>query len=523
MYVTFGRLKASVFLAILLGVTGGCRHGVKDSTALEGNIENEASENASRIGLFHSLTNNSPSSWHSSVQSKKEIDSLREDYVFHSLLENRGTGQKWTIKVGKGGQIYSISTPELGELIAKQRAEAGQWVDEVFQHTIPMPPQKDTKGTSEVVDGDIHQAGMYSKSDFDGHPLIPHSIYSPIFNYRYIPHRNRVQYVTWPLHAHLPRFEFDRPEYRYVAKDYRQNQILMKQTITALNRGVLQIELEISKWGGAVYPMVTIPKATFRTSTLPVQLVSNPDGSFREEHRKMGPSSTSPSRMDHRSIGSWFAATDGNSADSRGIGVVFGYDTREFPGQIDWGTYFGASEDMRGTSLFVRRIINAMPGETIYARYFLVIGTVAEIQSAAKQLESSVEIRKFTRSHSEVTLQQICSSPNGLPTSACEIMGSQPLMRTYSDYFTNALPLFLIQDLQTGKHRVSKDPYTVSFDPSDGKTRYVDFLGWATADANDSENCPSILLQLGSLPNVEIDPAAANLKVFPAQAQCQKG
>jgi hypothetical protein len=102
-------------------------------------------------------------------------------------------------------------------------------------------------------------------------------------------------------------------------------------------------------------------------------------------------------------------------------------------------------------------------------------------------------------------------------------MGSQPLMRTYSDYFTNALPLFLIQDLQTGKHRVSKDPYTVSFDPSDGKTRYVDFLGWATADANDSENCPSILLQLGSLPNVEIDPAAANLKVFPAQAQCPKG
>lgn len=41
----------------------------------------------------------------------------------------------------------------------------GQWIDEVFQHTIPMPPQKSR--SKKVVDGDIHQAGYHTRSDLD--------------------------------------------------------------------------------------------------------------------------------------------------------------------------------------------------------------------------------------------------------------------------------------------------------------------------------------------------------------------
>ncbi len=92
---------------------------------------------------------------------------LEERQVFFRSLTHTEEGRSWTMKIGKGGQIYSITTPELGEMVAAQRAKYGQWVDEVFQHVIPMPPQKQVVGKSKVVDGDIHQAGYYTHSDID--------------------------------------------------------------------------------------------------------------------------------------------------------------------------------------------------------------------------------------------------------------------------------------------------------------------------------------------------------------------
>ena len=62
---------------------------------------------------------------------------LDEKHVFYRKLTHREVGHSWVNKIGKGGQLYSIKTPDLGELIGYQRKKYGQWVDEVYQHTIP--------------------------------------------------------------------------------------------------------------------------------------------------------------------------------------------------------------------------------------------------------------------------------------------------------------------------------------------------------------------------------------------------
>lgn len=234
----------------------------------------------------------------------------------------------------------------------------------------------------------------------------------------------------------------------------------------------------------------------------------------------MGPKSAAPNRMDRGNIGSWFAAAVGSTPDSRGIGVVFGYDTKDFPGQIDWGTYYGPTEDMQGTSLFVRRIVNVTPGETVYAKYFLVLGTVEEIRSAARVLEAKVELRKFKRNARDVGIQQICLSPENLPTTACPVSGAKVLMHTYSDYAEGAQPLFLIQNRLTGRYQVSKDPYSVSFDPSDGKSLYIDLLGWAMPEEKNQGTCLTLPLRELNLPHVEIDPSSAGLAVFTPDSDC---
>ena len=45
--------------------------------------------------------------------------------------------------------------------------------------------------------------------------------------------------------------------------------------------GVVEIRVEFSKMGGAPNAFVSLPWSAFRTATLPVQIVSEPDGGYR--------------------------------------------------------------------------------------------------------------------------------------------------------------------------------------------------------------------------------------------------
>lgn len=406
-----------------------------------------------------SAANSDPSDWRG----------LDEGQVFFRRLSHQEAGHNWTMKIGKGGQIYSIKMPELGELIAYQRNKFGQWVDEVFQHVIPMPPQ--ITPARKVVDGDVHQAGYYMHSDLNkNEQILPRSVYSPMFAYRFDAATSSVSYSTWPQHAHLPR-------------RYAENLALINQTISDLGEGVIEIGVEIEKWGGARFDGFNLPWTSFRPGTLPVHILSNPDGSYREATEQAFRDARGV-RLKDGSTGGWIALVSSNAPEARGVGIVFGkgLQAAEDRGSyLRWGNYDGPElPGIDGTVATVRRSVNLDPGETLKYRYYLVIGTLADIQRQANKLESKVTMIKSTPTPEQAGRLAVCQGVGGTLKRTCA-GGETPLFRTYGNSIPNAWPLFLLQDVRSGEYMVTNDPYELSFDPTDGTTKYVDLLGWAVS------------------------------------------
>lgn len=450
--------------------------------------------------LTHSDVNSSPSQWHpTKVPAEAALGD--EKHVFFRELAHTGDHQAWTLKFGKGGQIYSLKMPETGELIAKQRLEAGQWVDEVYQHTFPMKPQKDTTKTSARVDADIHQAGYYRKSDLTGTPIMNNSIYSPMFNYQFYPTRNQVYLMTWPQHAHLPRYGVDTSlpsGETYLADDYKQNFLSLGQTVTDEGNGVIRFDIKVAKWRGTTpQDMMTIPKATFRTSALPVTLLRKQAG-LVDVTKPKSDESAGQTLLNDPSIMGWMIHAQRNAPEARGVGIVFGKATTSGQGAFAWWNYNSKYDDLVGTSIFIRRNIPGgfNPYEIIDATYYMILGKVSYIDERAAELVSKIAFTK-TAAPSATAFQKVCSGFFGKAErifARCK-EGRKEIMATYSEMAQNTVPLFLLFDTAQKKYHVTSDPYMLSFNPTDLRTDYVDFLGWAAPAASLQASCAITLEQ----------------------------
>ncbi len=423
-----------------------------------------------------------PGAWTLEVSNRNSAPSdwlgLDESQVFLRRLTHTQDGCNWTIKIGKGGQIYSIATPEVGEMIARQRISSGQWIDEVFQHTIPSSLHNKSTATSPIVDGDIHQAGYYTKSDFDPQvQVIPASVYSPVFGSvleAFHGVENSYSLITWPQHAHLPR-------------TYFENGMLMHQLTRDIGDGVVEISLLITKWGGEETQNIGLPWSAWRKQSLPAALISSPDGSFAREDQPFA-DGLGIRKLKDKDTGGWIAFAQSASADSYGIGIVFGKSLSVIEGAtgyVRWGNY-GTGLD-GGTVGTVKRQITLLPGDSVFSRYFLVIGTVAKIQHYGNLLQSRVEVGRVRSDEKQAGLIRVCGDELKKLQRGCADP-STSLFYTYRDFLPDALPLFLLGQAG-GSYRVSADPYEVSGDPTDGKTEYSDFLGWSLPNRSGQGGC----------------------------------
>lgn len=401
---------------------------------------------------------------------------LDEKQVFFKRLTHTQKSVNWTMKVGKGGQIYSITTPETGEMVAIQRKDHGQWIDEVFQHVIPSALyQKDASHT--IIDGDIHQAGYYTRSDLYPLPqILPESVYSPVFPATYlefIKANDSFALTTWPQHAHLPR-------------QHSENGMLMHQMMRDLGDGVVEVTLRIDKWKGVETLDINLPWSAWRPQNLPSMLVSNPDGSFTENNQSFAKTGDGQRKLFKKDrpnwspdTGGWIALAQSNSASSMGIGIVFGKYASAIEGDasyLRWGNY---SEDKpeEGTTVTVKRNIPLLPGDSVFARYFLVIGSVSKIQHYGNLLQSRVELGRVK--NDELQSGMICIAQDALQKMrrGCP-QGTAPLFYTYRDFQPNSQPLFLL-GRRDGSHVLTNNPYEISSNPTDGQTTSYSFLGWA--------------------------------------------
>jgi len=445
--------------------------------------------------------NANPSNW----------NGLDEKQVFYRRLEHSETNKSWTIKIGKGGQLFSIKTPETGELIAPQRADAGQWVDEILQHTLPFPPEKPpTPPDNNIVDGDIHQAGYYSQSELGARtPLfIPQSVYSPLFHFYVHPDSKSVSYKTWPQHAHLPRT---------IAK----NQVLFSQTITDLGGGLVEINLEINNWGEETYPLSQLPWSAYNANKLTSHIISLPDGSYEDRYSTFGGYDIANEigiiNLRNNSTGGWIAFTTGTNPSDRGIGIIYGKTLQPQEGNktaIRWGQY--STDPLRtGVVGTIRRNIELLPKESLHVRYFIAIGSLSDIQNLGNSYQNQVILEKISRSEQDANRIAICSSPTTEIKRGCPA-GTTPLFHTLRYYVPSAKPLFLLKNTLNSKYRVTDDPYEISFNPTDNKTQYVDFLGWAMPEEKVSSSLSYQLLDTLLQPNLYVSdtPSKQSLMVI---------
>lgn len=407
----------------------------------------------------------------------------------------------------------------MGELIARQRELLGQWVDEVFQHVFEMPPQKIKIGKNTVVDGDVHQAGYYTRSDLDRKVQVrPKSVYSPLFAYRYDPAEKSVSYTTWPQHAHLPR-------------RYAENLLLIDQKIADKGGGVVEISGEISKWGGARNDLATLPWAAFRTATVPVQIVSDRGGGYRVKPQVLREKDMSKiAWMRDASTGGWVALAASDATVARGVGVVYGKEPRAADGpksRVRWGTYRNPRRpEHDGTVVAVPRQVGLDPGDTLLFRYYVVLGTMEEIQAKGNALEAQVVLQKVRRAARDAREAPVCFNARQGLQPTCDA-GQATAFRSYRDFTPGARPLFLLRKVEAEELLLTDDPYELSFDPTDGTTSYVDLLGWAMPESHAGESCryqPLSDAVAAAKPRVAVGRKTGDLRVLTADGSaCAPG
>jgi hypothetical protein len=411
---------------------------------------------------------------------------LSEDQVFLKRLTHTQKGNDWTIKIGKGGQIYSVSTPQTGEMIAIQRIKLGQWVDEVLQHAIPSNLHHgECLSSSPIVDGDIHQAGYYTISDLDRNKhLLEKSVYSPVFpvtELEFLKQENSFSLMTWPQHAHLPR-------------TYTENGMFMQQSTRDLGDGVVEVNLLVTKWHGEDTKAINVPWSAWRKQTLPVTLLSTPDGSYKVPAniekfgckakpdkgaelgmrflKKAGTPGWTPE------TGGWIAMAQSAAEDSHGIGIVFGRNASDVESDgsyLRWGEY-GSDAD-GGTVATIKRNVALRPGDSVLFRYFMVIGTVSKIRYYGNLLEPRVMVKRIQNQEQQSGLICVTRATKRPLRRGCP-EGSSPVFHSYRNFQADSQPLFLLER-KAGGYLLTTDPYEISKDPTDGATASMDFLGWA--------------------------------------------
>jgi hypothetical protein len=202
-----------------------------------------------------------------------------EEYVFLVEMEHESPenpDQAWTMRLGKGGNVYSF-VGAFGEAIPPQERDGAAWIDEVWQ----------TVGVNTDLNGKdgypyfVHQAGTYDGSDHDN---LSTPFYSPTIAVYCGGHSCAV--AAWGQQAHLPtKFE---------------SSIVYISRYTNCNHGVVEITSLIHNLGdhegyndgtaSHILDHLNVPWAGVRATTLSEILLSSSPSNGRRLRKLEGDS-----------------------------------------------------------------------------------------------------------------------------------------------------------------------------------------------------------------------------------------
>ena len=401
-----------------------------------------------------------------------------ENDVYHAALRSNQTGgpanRDWEIRIGQGGQIYSIRS-EVGEIVPPQ-ALSRPFTDEVFQ-AISVDTSPRDNGNQAAF---YHQSGYLSDGNNVAQPT-----FSPLLASGSV---DSDSYSTLSLAVQADTTSLPQ----------QPGGLLNYQRTRDLGDGVIEVTHSIYNFGQDRVNFHNLPWGGVRKTEFDNMLVSEPGGGFTDRAiLDFADSTNQVVRADD--TGGWAAYTEGTDSTDRGLAYVFGLDTnagedwQTAPSSWRWGDGGG---DFLGIPIrnfnvgTFRRLVNVDPGDLFESRHYLVLGDVQHIEATIAErglVESATYDQvSITAADAEVLNYRV-DFENGIysieeSTSALASFG------TYATPVNGSLPLFLFEDAE-GNDFISTDPYGLSEFPYDGETIYQGLLGFVlptelTADGN---------------------------------------
>lgn len=403
---------------------------------------------------------------------------VNEEDVYHAALRHEQAGHDWQVRIGRGGQIYSIIDSVLGELVPPQRSHS-PYVDEVFQVVSAESGIRDIYGP----DADIvfyHQSGYFAFGIRGDDPTNPQNLQSPT----YAPlladgavENDSFSTMTLSVQANPTKF----PQI--------PSKLIHYQRTRSLGDGVIEVTNSIYNFGDLSVGFHNMPWGGVRRSKLDYMLVSDLGGGFSNAIvDDFG--NTADQLVSILNTGGWAAwaeedATLVDPSSVRAMGYVFGNTQPHInepwqnrAGQWRWGR---GGDDVRDFNVCTfRQGIEVGPGDFFENRYFMVLGDVDHIESTinSRALVDAATYDMIRVSEQDsATLGFNIETSSGITTVQQASASESCDFKTYAQPVQGSLPLFMFRD-SSGNQCLSVDPYALSGFPYDGETTYEGILGF---------------------------------------------
>ncbi len=148
---------------------------------------------------------------------------------FAGITHAENADTSWQIRMGKGGQLYSIRGPA-GETQAPQAQPDAHWIDQIFQFIgVNSALNLSTPGHAYFV----HQAGDYLDD-----PILTSTFYSPLLANNFDRAANAAYALNWGQQAHIP--------------DVNRSGLLYYERLKDLGSGVVELTYVVYNFGSDV-------------------------------------------------------------------------------------------------------------------------------------------------------------------------------------------------------------------------------------------------------------------------------
>lgn len=402
-----------------------------------------------------------------------------------SLYDNGDSS--WKIRIGKGGNIYSIKINNSEQLICPQHRRGGlsPWNDDcmtgVVQSGSAHMRSEDDGGVMQHSNGFVHASGMYIRQDLDADN---NKLFTcPLVGENFDGADRSYTVINLGL---VPKPSVNRPDVLFYHK-YRD-----------LGAGVLELTMFAYNFGNIDYKWGNFPWFAVRRKPFTNQIVGQSDGTYVKRDLVF---SKSDFEITDESYGGWMAKTENIALPetSMTMGHVTGkdkYDTERFLCRAGIAGY-----EERDFQLFnlAWTSLKFPPGKCFFNRTFFVFGNLQHVSETCQNLVNKVEYGYPEIPEQVIDLYE--QDIDGYKVLSKSGKG-QKICKVFSLPIQDSVPLFLLKDKTTGEHIVSPDPYLICdkpdfpnpypvdseffeeysnrvlYKPYDGKTEWVELLGY---------------------------------------------